>query len=606
MRTKFVAAIRGLLTIAGVSGVLACSDHIGAPHVEGAAGGAAGTASSGAPDEAAGQAGPEAGAQSDAGAGGEIAIGHCSTDAECDDGLRCNGVESCGDGACRAGTPSACSNAATCVEDTRWAPCAYSDDAPWLAYVADEDTPGVEEVYAVKESLIGKQQPIKLNLPLPGQKPRLIWPSWTRDGRWLIYGATLDDQSGAARWYAVRFVQGVPEPPIELTKGLPDGRYQLSYSDAGVSPDGHNLLLYQTGGDMYRIDLNASDPTARLKINAFSDVVQMASWVKGGGAVAYLTANQALLISPDGMTDRDAFTGFKPNLYLFASPDGSHLGFIDTETDDYFVAKVGPNEPLKKLRNDDASVYDLRFAGDGRYAAYSKEGPSVGTGGVILVDLQTVDLAASTLLDHQTLDQRDSVGGWAPDSSYLVFFGDGPEPQTKYVYTYDTAKHSATPTGYSMASADRVLGFTRAGEFLISSQRNAADSVELLAINPKLGVRDIHQNTQGKPYLAAEVAPNGAGAVFCNGSDRDGLYYVDLRDLFNQGVELAGEGSVGHCYDLFAPDSKGFVYYREATDGSRKLYWVDAAHQVLGQPIQVTREGRASTWVWQPSVVEPQ
>jgi hypothetical protein len=41
----------------------------------------------------------------------------CRSDAECSDGLACNGLERCGRGACVAGTPQLCDDAIACTED---------------------------------------------------------------------------------------------------------------------------------------------------------------------------------------------------------------------------------------------------------------------------------------------------------------------------------------------------------------------------------------------------------------------------------------------------------------------------------------------------------
>jgi hypothetical protein len=210
-----VSPLWGAVAVVGLSSWLGCSDQTSAPSGGGTDAGGTSGATSGASGKsgalgaggaramhAAGEGGVEEGPNSDAGAAGD-GLTHCNSDTECSDDLRCNGEESCVDGACRAGTPSACSNEAKCVEDARLAPCAYPDASPWLAYVADEDTPGLEELYAVKESLIGVQQPIKLNAPLPvspGKTPRLYSPAWTNDGRWLVYGVVLDEQ-----WSALRF-----------------------------------------------------------------------------------------------------------------------------------------------------------------------------------------------------------------------------------------------------------------------------------------------------------------------------------------------------------------------------------------------------------------
>ncbi len=47
----------------------------------------------------------------------DAALGGCSVDADCDDGLFCNGPETCNGGTCQAGTPVACSDGVSCKLD---------------------------------------------------------------------------------------------------------------------------------------------------------------------------------------------------------------------------------------------------------------------------------------------------------------------------------------------------------------------------------------------------------------------------------------------------------------------------------------------------------
>ncbi|MEI9954288.1 MAG: hypothetical protein WDO74_36280 [Pseudomonadota bacterium] len=91
-------------------------------------------------------------------------------------------------------------------------------------YEADEDTPALDELYAVKESLIGIQQPIKISVAQLRAPTEHLAPfsfSWSADGRWLMYGTTEKDDTVPTRWHAVRFDGGVPQAPVVLTDGLP-------------------------------------------------------------------------------------------------------------------------------------------------------------------------------------------------------------------------------------------------------------------------------------------------------------------------------------------------------------------------------------------------
>ncbi|HXU10955.1 MAG TPA: FG-GAP-like repeat-containing protein [Candidatus Binatia bacterium] len=53
----------------------------------------------------------------------------CFAQSECDDGIFCNGVESCGGGSCHAGTPPSCDDGDVCTEDLCGLPMVLSSEA---------------------------------------------------------------------------------------------------------------------------------------------------------------------------------------------------------------------------------------------------------------------------------------------------------------------------------------------------------------------------------------------------------------------------------------------------------------------------------------------
>ena len=613
----------------GSLSVLACSDRFTSctesrtcsqPASEPTAG-AAGKANSAVADGGeAGVAGASSDQEAAAGSAGAAAQAvACASDHDCDDGLRCNGTELCRDGSCHAGISPVCVNAASCVEDATQALCSYSDKSAWLTYVADEDTPGVDELYVVKESLIGTMAPIKVSGKLPttpGEK-LLTWSlRWSGDGAWLLFQTTLNDQESVKRSYAVHFEGGTPEAPIEITHGLPLASYDLTVSS---SPTNHEVLL-RGNGSVYWLPLSAEGKTVPLKVNLDKDLATSVAWVLGGDGLIYTTDHGRIYlveVHPMGPTAPDPIGNPQSvqELYQTTSPDGQWVVFW-THTDAAYLLRVAFGAsivPLDQTPGGSTSVW-FQFSPDSRYLAYSVEGKTPGHNAAYVISL-TADGNAEQLnrfpvQQQQTLSSWEMLGNWARDSSFLQFFGDGvnpnPEEKTLYFFNTDTATSQMTP--YVVGIRDEPAGVSPTSPVFTFSYQLTPGETELVALNPSAqgGARTYDMNSLGRQYQYVDFTRDGSEAVFCtnpsNANDQD-MFFLDLRtSAFPHAVRLPGDGIAADCYADFAPDGKGFAYYRLSADGSRVLNWVDSSKQVLAKPVPVTREGRVLHYVWQPGV----
>ena len=534
----------------------------------------------------------------------------CATDAECDDHARCNGSESCLGGACRAGEALRCENAATCVEGANASPCVYPDPSAWLVYAADEDTPAVPELYAVKESLIGAQQPIKISAPLPHAPLERLTPysfAWSADGRWLSFGTTEKGDTVSTRWYAVRFDRGAPEGPIALAPGLPP------VSELTWSPTGHELLLQGSEGKLSFLHLGEQGSDPPVQLSASSQVVTFAFWAtstmvvygtKGGSVYRVPVAGQ--VASPTQFTNIDGTFAVD---FGWASSNGAWAVFLTSERV-RLLANVGSAQ-MRLLSKGavDQSYVSFQFSPDSNYLVYAASEQKLATTELYLIELWSAALARTTIESGQTKQPGDLLGRWGRDSNFFTYFSDAytGEPERLSINVYDLFTKERATTAYDIGIRDRGAIGVDETSVLFSTQHTPTSSSELVGIGRDGSAQYFDEDAAGRPYSSAEFAADGSGALYCTtvtvGTDQvSDMVYADLRGAFrNLSVRVPGEGAVYSCSQGFAPDSKGFAYYRLAPDGARVLYWVDTTKQVMSKPRQISRDGRVREFQWQRS-----
>jgi hypothetical protein len=160
----------------------------------------------------------------------------CAGSDDCDDRKPCNGQEACVAGFCAAGEARSCEPNLEC-SDSEGGACVFADESPWIVYQADDDTPGIPEVYAVKRGLLGKMTPIKLNDPLEAG-----WEAtsggWSPDHQ--LYTFVIRQLSPyRAITQAVRFGHGLPEKAVAIPGDsidwAPSGRAFAMSEESGIS-----------------------------------------------------------------------------------------------------------------------------------------------------------------------------------------------------------------------------------------------------------------------------------------------------------------------------------------------------------------------------------
>ena len=534
----------------------------------------------------------------------------CLADANCDDGLRCNGVESCLGGSCQPGVPVACDNAASCVEGASTTRCAYPDPSPWLVYEADEDKPGFDQLYAVKEGLIGVQTPLRISGELPLFADEILEPgsyAWSSDGTWLSFDTKQGAEAKVTHSYVVHFASGLPEAPIELTKGIAPG-----HTETRLSPSGDYALLL-AGPRAYALKLTADGSSLPLLINADGHAVTSALWVLGGAGVLYTTACDAYLVAFDERGPATPLplanpTSAKGLHGLHTSADGHWISVLDGAEGELF-AKASPGAPIQPIaRASFGGLVAFSFSPDARYLAYAASERQAGRSEVYLIDLEQEALPRITLQEGQHLGAESALGPWSPDSSFLVLYGDGPAAsgaERRLVRTFRAQTREMQSTPYVVSLQDQALGFIpKSPTFLLSYQQSESAPAELLAVDPAGVSATLDQNEEGVPYRYAEFAPNGSAALVCTGTTEEDtdMFFLDLRrgPGDSQPTRLPGQGTAAMCAGDFASDARGLAYYRVSADGARVLYWVDTTQRELATPQRVSSAGKVRDFAWQP------
>lgn len=538
-----------------------------------------------------------------AGSGGEL-LDQCTDNGDCDDGLRCNGVETCAAGQCQPGAPIVCENAATCAEEPSANACVYGDTSAWLVYQADEETPGINELYAVKESLIGVQRPIKISGSLSSAAEHSTWRnfSWSADGRWLTFGSTVKNDAVSTRYYAIRFDRGFPEPPVPLTLGA------LSAGALRWSPTGHELSFVGSAGELFWIHLTEEGTAELLRLNDFGQIATWATWASNSALIYTVNNDRPLRVllngnsasRPEWFSTNEAVDGMG---YCQASGDGAWV-VCERAGDTPWLGHVASRQ-MQRISEQalERAHIEWQFSPNSRYLMYVTQEQFDGQSEVYLVDLQSLPPSPKMIATSETIP-RFVVGQWSADSSFFTLFNIEEPEEFETLSVYSLAEQRLRNTGYHVAFDARMTGFgPNKNSILYSTQYSPSSPVQLVSVDANGAAREFDKNLDGQRYYASEFAPDGSAALYCmtGSAEIPSMVYSDLRGpVSSRSVRVPGDGSIFGCGHGFGGLSNGFAYVQRAPDGSETLRWVDIRKQVMAKPIPVSGEGRVVDFLWQP------
>jgi Tol biopolymer transport system component len=424
----------------------ACGDsspsHVSALAPHGDAG------ASGAPDDAPPEASEDGAAGGHAGSNGEDT---CESDADCDDALACNGRERCQMGACEQEEPIECTHGTTCVEDgSEDGACEFVDQGSWVVFLSDAQTPALFEPYAIRERLVGKEEPIKLGIPLePGDWTRSTGSNdWSFDNQYMLFrrGLALHDVPDGL--YVVPMGGGIPGKPTELVKGAKSawGEWSPKRHQLLLSVDGEHELVTLTGDAVKRYSFMSGADFSSARWSPNGDRLA-AIYRRSSSSSVFIAAT--IDVTEDGEIThvRNFAQGGRELHDLRWSPDGKWIAVIETPGDGSgdAVSLVAAENPLTpqplNLPLDGQELWGASWSPDGRFLAYNEQRK-----GDLLHDVWIYDSL------HPELGSLLVAGGlyyasitnWLPTSSRLLVHvnerkGDGDEtwfidPQVPYDY----------------------------------------------------------------------------------------------------------------------------------------------------------------------------
>jgi hypothetical protein len=142
--------------------------------------------------------------------------------------------------------------------------CVFTDTSPWVVYQADDDTPAVAEMYAVKRDLIGQMAPIKLNATLEEGWQAHWSHTWSPDGQTLTFAVQMD---------AAPFTSSIEV--VSFDESGPHWRQRLDGENCRWSPSGKTLTITgPRGASLYERERDGS-------LAKVADAPAMASSIHG-------------------------------------------------------------------------------------------------------------------------------------------------------------------------------------------------------------------------------------------------------------------------------------------------------------------------------------
>lgn len=476
--------------------------------------------------------------------------------------------------------------------------CVFTDDSPWVIYQADDDTPSVAEVYAIRKNLLGEMNPIKLNRQLePGWGAS--WGGvWSPDGK--VYAFNVEN-------VALR------QPALQLVhfgSGLPDEAQQIEGANIEWAPSGlafavtqrTGLFVYEYSGDgRFEQVFSAVDAGTDNTYGSWSPldeyVYALTKTSNDKSSIRRVARNGASWVGSSLIED------VADMQYFRISPKGSELV--------YELAGDGwTRPPLHVMRVDQPSVpkqlapegdHAYSWSPDGERFLVTKEVSDgvkaifLGTGSIYATT--GVRLAASLPVDraHFTPDSKQVVlvqrlGAWGVDYDLL-------DPMVTTDHVHDSLGRSGygdggphfAPDHDTIAMPSREIQGANI-ELTLSSLSGRRSTATLDSIPPETTYRYITFSRQGQFLAYAKGAhPNYDGA------------YVDLR--YNtvadpKPVRLPGDGIL---YQVSFGGSDSDLYYvREQPNGARECFHLDLAGQVAKEAVKLSRAGRVDYCTAQP------
>ena len=437
----------------------------------------------------------------------------------------------------------------------------------WVAYVADQDTDELFELYVVPVDKLPNEFAVKVSVPLAGRGLREtatgcgeFFFAWAPDSSRVAYVADAAD-FGFGVEIADRF---------ELFSSTPNGIRKdlisdLDDPDSDVEdfewePDS-TLIAYVADQDtLGQFELYVSPSDRNNPNSKVSGTPMVGSGIKGESAGC---GNYSFGWAPDSsrlayIADQLALGKFE----LFTSlPDG------------------GDNLLVSELPNNTRDVVNFQWAPNSERIAYTANQDIAGA-----FDLFTTRPNVSTTSLQNSSGLSDgrvvSIFAWAPDSSRIAFLSDKVLAGVFQLYSVQPANSNDVLISGGLANTSDVIKFEWAPDASLIAYRVDAQNFELYTTLPD---RRSSTQIQKPPVLGGggdvfefEWAPNSARLAYTANFDQATVIELfsstpDNRITDQVSGSLVANGDVGEF--KWAPDSSGVGYIADQnTDGVDELY----------------------------------
>ncbi len=571
----------------------------------------------------------------------------CNTDAECDDGLACNGSEVCRNAACRPGDAAACPESAECFEHDTGPVCASAQESLWLVFVRGG------ALYGVNLAVDSSRTPLRLDVGLPPD--RVVTPgsaAWSPDGKYLTFGTQGAGQArgdaGAGDAGGTRDAGTIDASSASEAgtrdAGTADG--EAGATDAGVVP--------RAGAALYALDLSGASPGSLIRI--LDDNVPYA-WAPDASALLVRDSTRALFLlkrTPTGfqpalqLTSSLTFASWEPSVpyrptlalpLALWSPRSDQVAFLTDSFVSIIPADAGANPPSSRgipavqrdgyawspdgarllVRRGNDLVLDGGTAGvvlasgadgplwspDSRYVAYR----SGSTTAVALASKPSETLTAAPFRGEPC---------WSRDSSLLSVVASGTN-----VSFFDVSRRATQTLRYRYATpSERACWSPQEKYFPVLTTDGANYSFVVLdaddirsgfGSDAGSGVTAVYQSPAitYQEIFISEFASNDSAVTFVTGpSAQQELTLVTLAGAAIKGRVIAKGQNLRAKFSATA----GFLVYTSGEDSSeqsttgRELHLVDLRDGKAREPQPIgagETSGFLSDVSWQPARAAP-
>ncbi len=554
------------LSLSLALGVWGCSSRSEAPSLGPAL---AGAPSLGHDASEAGVGGGGREAETDAGAGGrhEPVAGAAGAPADAPEWSRPDSCRTCD--SAMAGASSAPSN-------------------PWVVYQADDDTRGVQEIYAVQRDQPETVPPIRLHEPLAPDWQVFAFGGWAPDPELYLFTAYRESSNEWKLWL-VYFDEHGPSLTTTIDgtnpRWSPSGRYLAVETTDGVS-----IYENRGAGELARTFHQAGKSDAGFGCR-WAGRDQLFFSVQMQDAEAPSIVRAAPLAQ--GFRVSTVVSGAENPRRFEVSPDASVVTFErNTQPSSLYAADVRSAGKATELAG--AGAHLSSWSPDSAHLLVVNSVTEPG-GAFLGAKPYTERLAAIA-------PSRLVLGGaFTPDSSRLMLW----EPSNDAlvdIELYDLTGKTALGTLARQGRYDGGPYWADDDVTAVVPTRTAEDAnrdLSLIRVGGR-GAETLDSIPASDSYAHYMLSPSGEFVVYTKGVEPsfDG-YYVDLRDDGRRKpVRLPGDGTVWE--PQFERGGPGLYYLREGQGGVRECLYLDLSERSGKAPLKMGRSGRVSVCAPQP------